>query len=687
MAQNIKGPPELPQTTLERVRQAVVGRAKDFRHPSVRHTLALIPFLAWVGLGADGLSSSAYGPEEAYRTLGDHTYLAVLLAVATTLTIAVIAYSYSRIIEQFPTGGGGYLVASQLLGDHLGLASGTALLVDYVLTIAVSIASGGDAVFSLLPVHWQIYKLPAEYAAIVGLTIMNLRGVKESVTLLTPIFLTFVATHIILIGGGLLAHAPDVPAMTREVSGGFRQGAAQLGLWGMLLLLVRAYSMGAGTYTGIEAVSNGLGILREPRVETGKRTMLYMAVSLAVTASGLLVCYMLFHVEPQAGRTLNAVLAEKFAKGFRPGGLPIGPIFVILAIGVEAVLLLVAAQTGFIGGPRVMANMAADAWLPRRFAGLSDRLTMQNGILLMGLAATLIMSYTRGAIGVLVVMYSIDVFVTFSLAQLGMVRFWRRRRTASQKWTKYLLVHATGFVLCAGILVIMILEKFLYGGWVTILITAAVFAVCLAIRRHYRHVTKLVRALDREFGKLPGMLRGSPAVPEFDPRKPTAIFLVGGYGGLGLHIFFSNLRLFPHSFHNFVFASVGAVDSEFFKRQDLVEATEQETRQSLQQFVDVATKAGKPAKYAFRLGTDVTEEASELCVELSRQYPGAVVFAGTLVFEQPHWYDRILHNETAYAIQRRLKFAGVPVVILPLLLREPKKAAKPLRKLAKTGVR
>lgn len=217
--------------------------------------------------------------------------------------------------------------------------------------------------------------------------------------------------------------------------------------------------------------------------------------------------------------------------------------------------------------------------------------------------------------------------------------------------------------------------------------TSGLIVVCIAIRRHYRHVTKLVGALDREFGKLPGMLRGNPPVPEFDPRKPTAIFLVGGYGGLGLHIFFTNLRLFPHSFRNFVFASVGAVDSEFFKRQDLVETTEQKTRESLQHFVDVATKAGKPARYAFRLGTDVAEEASELCVELSRQYPGAVVFAGTLVFEQPHWYDRILHNETAYAIQRRLKFAGVPVVILPLLLREPKKAAKPLRKLAKTGVR
>jgi amino acid transporter len=671
MADQPQAPQQLPQTGFARFWHTLTGRAKDFRSPGVHRHLSLVAFLAWVGLGADGLSSSSYGPEEAYRTLGSYTYLAIFLALGTTVTILVVAASYTRIIEHFPTGGGGYIVATQLLGRHAGLASGCALLVDYVLTITVSIASGGDAVFSLLPDNYQQYKLFVEFSAIIALTVMNLRGVKESVTLLIPVFLIFLITHIVLIGGGILTHVSAVPEVAREVNHGLREGLSQMGFWGLALVFLRAYSMGGGTYTGIEAVSNGLGILREPKVETGKRTMVYMALSLAATAGGLLVCYMLFRVSPTPGQTLNAVLARRFAEDFTLWDMPLGNIFVILTIGVEAVLLFVAAQTGFIDGPRVMSNMALDSWLPRRFAGLSDRLTMQNGILLMGGAALLMLTYTRGSIGLLVVMYSLNVFLTFTLSQLGMTRFWiGRLRRAARRWNRDLCLHLVALALCASILVVMVCEKLLEGAWVTVVTTTALFTVCLAIRRHYSHVTKLVEAVDSQFDRLPAMLPAASQVADLDPKRPTAIILVGRYGGLGLHIYFSNLRLFPNTFHNFVFVTVGALDSEFFKDPDHVHGLEQRTRAGLERYVDIAARAGKPARYAYRLGTDVVEEASSLCVELARQYPGAVVFAGTLVFEQPSWYDRLLHNETAYAIQRRLKFGGIPMLILPLLLRE-----------------
>src|SRR6267154_2323886 len=154
-------PPER-ERGLRRVRRAVLGGPKNLQDPHLFHSISLAAFLAWVGLGADGLSSSAYGPEEAFRALGSHTYLAVLLAGATAVTVFIISYAYSRIIEQFPHGGGGYVVATQLLGKPFGVVSGCALLVDYVLTITVSIASGGDAVFSLLPQTYHHYKLPVE---------------------------------------------------------------------------------------------------------------------------------------------------------------------------------------------------------------------------------------------------------------------------------------------------------------------------------------------------------------------------------------------------------------------------------------------------------------------------------------------------------------------------------------------
>lgn len=656
-----------------RIRRLFFGAPRDLRDPGLRHQITLAAFLAWVGLGADGLSSSAYGPEEAFRALDHHTSLTIFLALATGLTVGVISLCYSKIIEMFPQGGGGYMVASTLLGAKAGVVSGAALLVDYVLTITVSIAGGGDAIFSLLPVEWQHYKLPAEFAAIFLLIALNLRGVKESVTALVPIFLLFVLTHALMIGWIVFSRFGEMSALAKHVQTNLGETTAQLGLWGTFMLFVRAYSMGAGTYTGIEAVSNGVAILREPKVATGKRTMLYMSISLAITAAGLLLCYMLLHVQHVPGRTLNALLAEKFTGGFAPGGIPIGKAFIFVTIVSEAVLLLVAAQTGFIGGPRVMANMASDNWLPRRFASLSERLTTQNGILIVGFAAVVTLIYTRGHIGTLVVMYSINVFVTFAMAELGMTRYWLSRGRRKPIWRGELAVHATGFLLCFSILLVMVYEKFLTGGWVTILVTSMLIFLCLGIRRHYAEVSESVREIDRTFANLPNLLRSSQPAGELDPSKPTAIMLVGGYGGLGLHIMMNVLRLFPESFHNFVFVSIGVIDSNFFKHDEGVEHVEQRTRKALEAYVDVAQRMGKPATCAYRIGTDVVADASELCVELSRKYARTVFFAGTLAFDRPRWFDRVLHNETAYAVQRRLKFDGLAMVILPLLLRETKK--------------
>ncbi len=189
------------------LRRAIFGAPKDVKDPEAFHQLSLIALLAWVGLGADGLSSSAYGPEEAFKALGEHRGLAILLALATSLTVFIISYAYSRVIEHFPSGGGGYVVATKLLGKNWGVLSGSALLVDYVLTITVSIASGADAVFSLLPPDWAHYKIHTEIAGLIVLTIMNIRGVKESVTALLPIFMVFVVTHAMLFVAILGRHA------------------------------------------------------------------------------------------------------------------------------------------------------------------------------------------------------------------------------------------------------------------------------------------------------------------------------------------------------------------------------------------------------------------------------------------------------------------------------------------------
>src|SRR5512146_1627758 len=177
-------------TILQKLKKLIIGGKHDIEDTSLFHKLALIAFFAWVGLGADGLSSSCYGPEETFLALQGHTYLAIFVAIMSGITVLTIAASYSQLIELFPTGGGGYLVASKLLSPTVGMVSGSALLIDYVLTITISVASGADAVFSFLPPAWAPYKLMFAVFGTLLLTIMNMRGVKESVLPLVPIFLT-----------------------------------------------------------------------------------------------------------------------------------------------------------------------------------------------------------------------------------------------------------------------------------------------------------------------------------------------------------------------------------------------------------------------------------------------------------------------------------------------------------------
>src|SRR5487761_1558251 len=390
-----------------------IGPPRNVRDPGIFHSLSLIAFLAWVGLGSNGLSSSCYGPEEAFLALGPHQYLAIFLALMTALTVFVISASYSQTIDLFPTGGGGYLVATKLLGPYAGVVSGCALVIDYVLTISVSIASGADAIFSFIPSDFLWLKFWVCILVVILMVGMNLRGVKESVMSLVPIFLAFVVMHVWLVGYALLSRAGQFPAIMHGAISETRHGFDALGFFAMAAIFFRAYSMGAGTYTGIEAVSNGLPILREPRTVTGKRTMLYMAFSLAFIAGGILIGYLLEKVEPRRGMTLNAVMFQHIAAGWKLGGFAVGTPIITFALLTEGALLFVAAQTGFIDGPRVLATMATDRWLPRRFANLSSRLVTQDGVFAMGLAAIAILVFTEARVSVLVVLYAINVFVTF----------------------------------------------------------------------------------------------------------------------------------------------------------------------------------------------------------------------------------------------------------------------------------
>ncbi len=649
------------ESLLEKVRQTVIGAPRNIKDPSIFHKLSLVPLLAWVGLGADGLSSSSYGPEEAFRVLGQHTYLAIFLALATSLTVFIISYSYSRIIEHFPHGGGGYIVATHTLGPKAGVLSGSSLLIDYMLTITVSIAACGDALFSFLPVGTHGYKIFFELFLILVLIILNIRGVKESVSILAPIFVVFVVTHVFMIGYGILSHLPQIGPVVHGIKTDFNAGLSTLGGLGMLALFLRAYSLGAGTYTGIEAVSNGMQIMREPKVQTGKKTMLYMSVSLAFTASGLFFCYLLLKVTPGHGKTLNSILANVLYSNWS-----FGYALALITILSEGAILFVAAQAGFIDGPRIMANMAIDSWLPRRFASLSERLTMHNGILLMGVASILLLFYTHGSISSLVTMYAINVFLTFSISQLGMSLYYIKNRAQEKLWKKYLPVHLVGLTLCFTILVITIREKFLEGGWITLLITSMFVFFCYLIRNHYSNVSKAVRKLDEILLDIPTSRKANLDIP--NPHEMTAIQLVSDYNGFGVHTVLSVIHNFPNLYKNFIFASVAVVDSGSFKGIEEMKNLEEASKANLQKYVDLTRRLGFASDWRCAVGIDVVETATQLCKDIKNEFHHSTVFTGKLTFRHEKFYHKFLHNETAFAIQRHLHWDEITSMTMPIRL-------------------
>lgn len=662
----------LRPSLFKRLKTLVMGDARSISDPGIFHKLSLIAFFAWVGLGADGLTSSCYGPEEAFLALGKHTHLSIFVALGTVITIFVISASYHQIIELFPAGGGGYLVASKLISPSVGMVSGCALLIDYLLTITLSVASGADALFSFLPRSLLDYKLAVAVGGVFLLIILNLRGVKESVVPLVPIFIMFILTHSFAIVYTLSSRAMQIPVMIADTSADISASSSELGVLGMLFLILRAYSMGAGTFTGIEAVSNGMYILREPKVQTAKRTMNYMASSLAIVVAGLMLSYLLLGVHHIQGKTLNAVLFEVMTAEWGSAGM----VFVFITLLSEAILLFVAAQTGFLGGPGILSNMALDRWAPGRFASLNDRLVTQNGILIMGISSIILMIYSRGSVKFLVILYSINVFVTFTLSQLGMVRHWWKSRSRVRQWYKKLLVNGIGLVLTVFILVSVTVLKFNEGGWITIFITGSLVVLAVIIRRHYRKTGKLLKRLnglvevaDTEMENIEEKVQsGERSLPDIqcDPKEKTAVLFVNGFTGTGLHTLFNIIRLFQGIYKNFVFVQIGLVDSGVFKGTEELATLRNHIQKDCDRYVSYMRAHGRYAESVTAIAVDVIEETVRLAPKILERFPNAIFFAGQLVFPEDTFFTRWLHNYSAFAIQRRFYHRGIPIVILPI---------------------
>ncbi len=646
------------------LKKLVIGKGKNPVDPAVFHQLSLIAIFAWVGLGADGLSSSCYGPEEGYLALGENKHLALFLALLVGLTVILLSASYYQIIKLFPVGGGGYNVSSTLLGPIPGLLCGCALIVDYVLTVAISVVAGIEAIFSFLPSYLLAYKMISACAIVLILMLLNWRGVRESVLVLLPIFIVFIISHFVIVVWIFVSNGHKLPQAVEDSIVKSASTIQTLGFGVFAIAILKAYAIGGGSFTGIEALSNSVQILREPRVKTARHTMIMMAVSLALLASGLLIGYLLLDVKSEHGRTLNAVLLEKVV-----GTGDAGRVFVIVALISAGALLFVAAQSGFIGGPRTLATMTHNKWVPSRFGYLSSRLVVADGVTLMGLAAITSIIFTGGNIKILVVLYSISVFFTFVLSQLGMVRFWLGRgRTQNGSWWKF-GVTALGFLISLVLLISLFVLKFAEGSFASAVVILALMVVCLIIRAHYGWTARLLKRLDDLAVQFPAPKDASEPA-SYDPQQPTAVILVSGFNGLGLHTLFSIHRMNPYFYKNFVFVSVGLVDFDHFKGPEEVQTLRAETRRNLEKYLPYAKQLGGHAEAFYTVGTDIAQGAELVSGEIIQKYPRSVFFAGQLVFAKETMWTRMLHSYIAYEIQRRLHYRGVTVVILPIAIRK-----------------
>ena len=485
-------------------------------------------------LSSDLLSSVAYGPEAMVTILvlaGAPAAVNLSLPIAAGLVVLMVAVglSYRQTIPAYPYGAGSYLVASDNLGARPGLAAAAGLILDYILTVSVSIAAGIAAITSALP-GLAPFTIPLGLLVIGVLLAVNLRGIRAAGNLFAiPTYVFLAAIFLLLVVG-----------MARSAARGFTPVppppvAATEGVG--LLLVLRAFSSGATSMTGIEAVSNAVPAFRPTEWRNARTTLSWMVGLLVVLFVGLTLLIHLNGVVPQPNQTVLSQLARRT--------FPAGPLYAFVQAA-TAMILLLAANTAFNGLPRLLFFMARDGYAPRLFLQLGDRLAFSNGIVFLAVAAAVIFAAFRGSIGSLIPLYAVGVFLAFTLCQAGMVVHWRRRR--GRGWRRKLVINAIGAALSVLVLITAAATKFAAGAWVVVVTIPLVMLVSLRIRRHYDLVNRSLSLRpsppatrgDEATGERPQEIRHLVVVPvaRFNLASLRALAYVASLGppALAVHI-------------------------------------------------------------------------------------------------------------------------------------------------------
>ncbi|MEU9322089.1 APC family permease [Streptomyces sp. NPDC048295] len=650
-------------------KRILIGRA--LRSDRLGETL-LPKRIALPVFASDALSSVAYAPGEVLLVLsvaGISAYhFSPWIALAVVVVMFTVVASYRQNVHAYPSGGGDYEVATTNLGPKAGLTVASALLVDYVLTVAVSITSGIENLGSAIPFVVE-HKVMCAVAVILLLTLMNLRGVKESGSLFAIPTYVFVVGVFIMIAWGAY-RALVLGDTMRAPTAGFHIKAEQEGLAGFALvfLLLRAFSSGCAALTGVEAVSNGVPAFRKPKSKNAATTLTMMGMLAITMLVGIIALALVTKVR----------MAENPAADLLRGGVPVGPgyvqdpvitqvaeavfgngsfLFIVLAAATALVLFL-AANTAYNGFPVLGSILAQDRYLPRQLHTRGDRLAFSNGIVLLaGAAALLVVIYGADSTR-LIQLYIVGVFVSFTLSQTGMVRHWNRHLRTEKDADKrrHMIrsraINTFGAFLTGLVLVVVLVTKFTHGAWVALLGMCIFFATMTAIRRHYDRVAEEIAADE------------TPSDETIRPSRVHSIVLVS--------------KLHRPTLRALAYAKL--------IRSDRLEA--------LSISVDPAeTKALKddwerrgvdiPLKILDSPYREVTRPVIDYVKGLRRESPRDVVSVYIPEYVVGHWYEHLLHNQSALRLKGRLLFTpGVMVTSVPYQLESSEAAKKRARKRA-----
>ncbi len=626
------------------LRRVLIGQ--PFRSDKLAHTL-LPKRIALPVFASDAMSSVAYAPEEIFLVLsvaGLSAYtMAPWIGVAVAFVMLIVVASYRQNVHAYPSGGGDYEVVTTNLGPTAGLTVASALLVDYVLTVAVSMASAMSNIGSAVPFVAQ-HKVLFAVTAIVLLTSINLRGIRESGTAFAiPTYAFIIGMFGMLAWGFFQIHV--LGHHLRAESAGFELQAEHGDIMGfaMVFLVARAFSSGCAALTGVEAISNGVPAFRKPKSRNAATTLamlgglavtMFMGMIILANDTGVKLAErpeeQLIGAPPNYHqKTLVAQLADSVFHDF--------PLGLYLITGVTALILVLAANTAFNGFPVLGSILAQDRYLPRQLHTRGDRLAFSNGIVFLALAAIAFIVAFKAEVTQLIQLYIVGVFISFTLSQIGMVRHWTRLLSTEDdpaergRMKRARVINTIGFIATGTVLLIVLVTKFMAGAWIAILAMGSLFILMKAINRHYSAVSAELTPDEEERGEI------------VLPSRNHAVVLV------------SNMHL----------PTLRALAYARATRPDVLEALtvdvdDGETRKLNAEWEK--SDVGVPLKTVASPYREITGPVVDYIKRISRESPRTVVTVFIPEYVVGHWWEQLLHNQSALRLKTRLLF--IPNVMM-----------------------